>query len=59
MSEPTVAPAAGVVAALRPQLVMTSAELIDGPHAIADVIAWSRQDWASAPLLAMTAGRSG
>jgi len=40
-------------------LVMTSAELIDGLHAIADVIAWSRQDWASAPLLAMTAGRSG
>ena len=39
MSEPTVAPAAGVVAALRPRLVMTSAELIDGLHAIADVIA--------------------
>ncbi len=60
MSEPTVSPARPVwVAALRPRLVMTSAELIDGLHAIADVIAWSRQDWASAPLLAMTAGRSG
>ncbi len=59
MSEPTVSPAADVVAALRPRLVMTCAKPIDGLHAIADVIAWSRQDWASAPLLAMTAGRSG